>query len=229
MVIKGLQKLTLLDYPQKCAAVVFTAGCNLRCPFCHNSSLIPFDGVGEITEEEFFTFLKTRKNLLDGVVISGGEPLLQKDVESFIYNIKEMGFLVKLDTNGTNPKLLKSLVEKGLLDYVAMDIKNSPARYAQTVGLKTLDFAPIKESIDFLLTEPCDYEFRTTVVDQLFDEQSFIDIAALIKGAKRYYLQPFVDSDAVLFKGLSAPCDDKMNSYAQLLSKMLDFVQIRGK
>ncbi|MBR2933195.1 MAG: anaerobic ribonucleoside-triphosphate reductase activating protein, partial [Clostridia bacterium] len=109
MVIKGLQKLTLLDYPQKCAAVVFTAGCNLRCPFCHNSSLIPFDGVGEITEEEFFTFLKTRKNLLDGVVISGGEPLLQKDVESFIYNIKEMGFLVKLDTNGTNPKLLKSL------------------------------------------------------------------------------------------------------------------------
>ena len=228
MVIKGLQKLTLLDYPEKCAAIVFTSGCNLRCPFCHNSSLIPFDKQGDITEQEFFAFLSKRKGLLDGVVISGGEPLLQKDISSFIYNIKEMGFLVKLDTNGTNPTLLKKLVSNGLIDYVAMDVKNSPKNYAKTVGVEAFDIAPVLESIEFLLTGVVDCEFRTTVVDELFDEQAFIDIAKLIKGCRRYYLQPFLDAESVLFKGLSAPSTAKMNSYASLLSKMLDYVKIRA-
>ena len=197
MRISGLQKLTLLDFPQVVSCIVFTQGCNFRCPFCHNSALVEGEGEERISDEEIFDFLKKRKGLLDGVVITGGEPLLQKDIRDFAEKLKDMGYLVKLDTNGTNPHLLKELVEAKLVDYVAMDIKNSPEEYPAATGVTGL-IDKVTESKDFLLKNTVPYEFRTTVVKGIHTKESLISLAKWIEGAGQYFLQQYKDSGAIL-------------------------------
>lgn len=199
MKISGLQKLTLLDYPGIVACTVFTYGCNMRCPFCHNASLVTEAAPSEISSDEFFAFLSKRKGVLDGVCVTGGEPLLQDGIEEFCEKIKSLGYKVKLDTNGTFPDKLERIVKSGAVDYVAMDIKNSLRKYSLTVG-KDVDTNVIKRSVDFLKRDSVDYEFRTTLVNGLHDEDSIRGIGELIKGAKRYFLQNFVDSGDLIGK-----------------------------
>lgn len=200
MRIAGLQKLTLLDFPGRTAATVFTPGCNFRCPFCHNAALVldPSDTAGDTPIEEFFAFLDKRHGLLDGVCITGGEPLLQPDLADFCTRIKREGFAVKLDTNGSFPEALRALVETELVDYVAMDVKNAPERYAETVGVPGFDAAPIGESIDYLLSGAVPYEFRTTVVRELHEPADLVALSHWIAGASAWHLQSFVDADTVL-------------------------------
>lgn len=229
MNIYGLQKVTLLDYPGKVACTLFTAGCNFRCPFCHNKSLvteIPQDVT--ILEADFFGFLEKRKAVLDGVCITGGEPLLQTDMEEFLAKIKEKGYLVKLDTNGSFASSLKNLVSNGLVDYVAMDIKNSIDRYPETVGLDICNTKDIEESVDFLLRGSIPYEFRTTVVRELHDKGSFVRIGQWIENPQRYFLQGFVDSENVIKGGLSAYSLEELEEFAEILREKMPFVEIRG-
>ena len=195
MIINGFQKLTLLDFPSRTAAIIFTAGCDLRCPFCHNAPLvnrIRFDE--RIDEKEVLDYLKKRAGLLDGVVISGGEPLLQKDIEDFIRELRALGYKIKLDTNGSSPDKLAHLLSEGLIDYVAMDIKNAPALYPKTTGIDALDIAPFERSKNIILSSGVDYEFRTTVTKELHTAESIASAAEWIKGAKRYFIQNFKDS-----------------------------------
>ena len=203
MIISGLQKLTLLDFPGKTACTVFLGGCNFRCPFCHNSSLVLSAGDGErIPEEEFFAFLEGRKNRLDGVAITGGEPLITDETENFIEKIKSMGYAVKLDTNGAFPERLRRLTGKGLVDYVAMDIKNSPHKYAQTIGLDSAPLGKIEESIHILMSGSVDYEFRTTLVKGFHTEDDIKTIGKWLSGADKWYLQAFKDSGDLISGGL---------------------------
>ena len=195
MIIHGFQKMTLLDFPGRVACTLFTAACNLRCPFCHNAGLVTsIDSAERIDEEEIFAYLQKRQGILDGVCITGGEPTLQHDLADFIRRVRALGYAVKLDTNGTNPTLLKSLIDEGLVDTVAMDIKNAPAKYPLTVGLTDYDISSIQKSIDILLKGRVDYEFRTTVVSEYHTPADIAAIARWIHGAPRYFLQPFVDS-----------------------------------
>ena len=233
MRISGLQKMTLLDYPGKIACTVFLGGCNFRCPFCHNGELL--DGSAEIImdEREFLSFLSKRKGLLDAVCISGGEPTLQPGLAALLEQIKAMGYLTKLDTNGSRPEVLKELVSRDLLDYVAMDIKNSPDLYGQTAGVP-VQLQKIEESIRFLTEEHLDYEFRTTVVAQLHDCASIARmgewVAALAQGKKikRWFVQPFADRDTVLFTGLSSPDDEQLSEFVTLLQRFSIHSSIRG-
>ncbi|MDD4124203.1 MAG: anaerobic ribonucleoside-triphosphate reductase activating protein [Eubacteriales bacterium] len=229
MTIHGLQKLTLLDYPGKTACTVFTAGCNLRCPFCHNASLVTrINDSGIMTEEEFFMFLGKRRGILDGVCITGGEPLLQNDIRDFIIKIKKAGFLVKLDTNGFMSSRLSRLTDEKLIDYIAMDIKNSPAKYAVTSGIEALNIDEIYQSIKTILNSGIDYEFRTTAVFEYHDISDFCAIAEMIKGAKAYYIQNFEDSGDTVVKGLH-PLPEKMLLEArEEAMKILSHVVIRG-
>lgn len=229
MLIGGLQKLSLLDYPDRTCCTVFTMGCNYRCPFCHNASIInePFSGQA-IPEDEILVFLKKRKGLLDGVCITGGEPLLQKDIEHFIHKIKSLGFSIKLDTNGSYPERLQQLITNKLVDYVAMDIKNAPGRYSQTIGIKNFDLAPIKKSVSILLSNQVPYEFRTTVVRELHSEQDIMALAQWIQGAEKYYLQNFVNSDDVLSKGLNGYSEKEMRHLLNLIHPLLPSAELRG-
>ena len=232
--ICGLQKMTLLDYPGKVACTVFLGGCNFRCPFCHNSELFMGKPQKLMENEEFFAFLEKRKGLLDGVCVSGGEPTLYKDLPVFLAKIKAMGFAVKLDTNGGRPEVLKDLLEKNLVDYVAMDVKNSPDRYAQTVGLETINLDPIEESLRLLISGEIPYELRTTLVAQLHDKASIQDMGAWLsalvpgKGVEKLFLQSFVDRDTVLFAGLSAPEADTVAEFAKILAPFVGTVTIRN-
>ena len=211
------------------ACTVFTAGCNLRCPFCHNSELVlPERKPTLMDEEDFFSFLKKRQGILEGVCVTGGEPLLQKDISSFLRRIKDLGFAVKLDTNGCFPTVLRSLVEDNLVDFVAMDIKNSPARYGQTSGIPHMDLNPIQESAAFLLSGAVDYEFRTTVAAQFHDEDSFRDIARWISGAKRYALQEFKDSGDILTDGLTPCTPQQMQAFLSILKPYIPGAFLRG-
>ena len=197
MKIAGLQKLTLLDYPEKIACIVFTGGCNFKCPFCHNASLVLGGEHEDISEEEFFAFLQKRKGMLNGVCVTGGEPTLQKDLLPFLKKIKDMGYSVKLDTNGYKPDVLKAAVETGLVDYVAMDIKNSPAKYPETCGNPAV-LSKVCQSVDILKQNRVDYEFRTTVTGNLHEVADFEAIGQWIIGAERYFLQPFSESSDLL-------------------------------
>ena len=232
--ICGLQKMTLLDYPGKIACTVFLGGCNFRCPFCHNSELFMGKPEKLMEDEDFFAFLKSRKGLLDGVCVSGGEPTLYKHLPDFLAKIKELGFLVKLDTNGSNPQMVKELAEKNLVDYIAMDVKNSPAMYAQTVGLEKIDLAPIEESLRFLIGGNVDYELRTTLVSQLHNGASIQDmgqwLGSLVTGLKpkKLFLQSFVDRDTVLFVGLTPPESETTAEFAKILAPFADTVTIRN-
>ena len=228
MDIHGLQKLTLLDYPGKVACTVFLGGCDFRCPYCHNWELVDGSYPPSMGEEEFFSFLKKRQALLDGVCVTGGEPLLRSELPEFLRKIRALGYLVKLDTNGSHPQRLRQLLKEGLVDYVAMDIKNSPDRYGETVGRPDLDIAPIQESVRLLMEGTVDYEFRTTVVNELHSEEDFHAIAGWLRGAKRCFLQPFADRDTVPMAGLSAPSSEALSRYSEILRSTVPDTTIRG-
>lgn len=228
MILKGLQKTTLLDFPEKVACTVFTGGCNMRCPFCHNASLVvsPSEN-SDISEKEFFDFLSKRKNILDGVCITGGEPLLQRDIEDFMKKIKDMGFALKLDTNGSFPDRLRGIIDKGLVDYVAMDIKNSKEKYPLTAGVD-IDISKISESISLLLRGKVPFEFRTTVVKELHLPQDIVSISEWISGTEAYFLQSFTDSGDIIASGLSAYSPEEMKSILTLVQKNIPSAKLRG-
>ena len=230
MVFSGLQKLTLLDYPGKVACTVFTGGCNFRCPFCHNAPLVlPERSRQEIPEEEVLGFLKKRVGILDGVAVTGGEPLMHPEIDGFLRRIRELGFSIKLDTNGSFPDRLERILQEGLADRVAMDIKNSPALYGKTIGIPGYDLAPVERSRDLLLSGDTPYEFRTTVVKGLHTEESLIEAAKWISGAKEYYLQQFKDSgDIIRIEGLSAYNEKEMRRFSDAVAPYIPGVQVRG-
>lgn len=230
MTVSGLQKLTLLDYPGKVACTVFTAGCDLRCPFCHNASLVlPERERDVVSEDELFAFLRKRQGLLDGVAVTGGEPLLHRGLPELLKKIRDLGFSVKLDTNGTFPEALRNVVEAGLADRIAMDIKNSPSKYAVTVGIPDFDLSPVKESAAFLMESGAEYEFRTTAAVGLHEASDFVEIGKWIAGAEEYYLQDFKDSgDLINGNGLSAFSAEEMETLAAAVRPYVPAVKIRG-
>lgn len=230
MVFAGLQKLTLLDYPGHTACTVFTQGCDFRCPFCHNSSLLEIGAEPEdpVQEEAILALLKKRQGTLDGVAITGGEPLMHPELRDFILRVRELGFKVKLDTNGNRPAYLRSLIDDGLVDMVAMDIKNCPEHYARTIGLPAFDLGPIRESAALLMEYRVPYEFRTTVTGELHSAEDMRGIGEWLRGESPYYLQLYVDSGRVLRPGLTAPTPEKMQQYRQILLPYLPKTQVRG-
>lgn len=231
MKISGIQKLTLLDYPGTVACTLFTAGCNFRCPFCHNAALVLPEQIedGSLDEDEVLDFLKKRQGILDGVAITGGEPMLHRDLPELLSKIKALGYKIKLDTNGSNPEMLKEVIERRLIDRVAMDIKNSPEAYGETIGVENFDLAPIERSKDMLLCGDMDYEFRTTVVKGIHTEESLTEAAKWIKGAKEYYLQQFKDSgNLILPDGLSAYDEKEMHALAELVREHVPAAEVRG-
>jgi pyruvate formate lyase activating enzyme len=230
MNIQGFNKVTLLDYPGLTACTVFTGGCDLRCPFCHNSPLVLDPrGAEGYTVEEVLEHLKKRKGILDGIAVSGGEPLLQPDLEDFLRKICDIGdYKIKLDTNGTHPERLASIISEGLCDKVAMDIKNSPEKYAQTVGVRNFDVELIRASLSFIMLSGIDYELRTTLVRELHDADSMRGIAEFIRGAKAYYLQNFVDSGALIGEGMSGFDENQMQRFADIVRDSVESVELRG-
>ena len=233
MKIVGIQKLTLLDYPGKVACTVFLNGCNFRCPYCHNAELL-----GEIepvmTVEELLAFLRKRQGILDGVCITGGEPTLHPELPELMRSIRDLGYAVKLDTNGYRPEVLGALLREGLLDYVAMDLKNGPDAYAQTVGLKAVDLGKLRESIGLLLDSGVKFELRTTVVKPLHSGESLTSMADWLleatqgRGVPRLFVQPFVDRDTVAVGGLSAPSATELEQFCRILSVCAGQVLVRG-
>ncbi len=234
MNIAGLQKMTLLDYPGKVACTVFLQGCNFRCPFCHNSDLLGAKGPEGMSDGELLTFLEKRQGLLDGVCITGGEPTLQPELETLIGSIKALGFAVKLDTNGSRPEVLKALVEKNLVDYVAMDIKNCPADYPETAGMRPALMEAVEDSARFLLAGNVDYEFRTTVVDELHSEEGIAAMGRWLESlssdhkTKRLFLQCYMERESVLSPGFNPPSKEKMTDFVSILQPFAEVVQVRG-
>lgn len=229
MKIYGLQKTTLVDYPGHVATTLFTGGCNFRCPYCHNGDLvIGLDDIEPYAMEDIFSHLQKRKGVLDGVVISGGEPTLQTDLPDFIRQIKELGYLVKLDTNGTNPAMLRSLVEEGLVDYVAMDIKHSRAKYASISHAADDSLESIAASVNYLKEGHVDYEFRTTLCKELHKETDMTAIGLWLMGAKAYYLQPYKESEQVIQPGFHPHDAATLESFVHILSAFIPKVEIRG-
>ncbi len=228
MKLHGLQKMTLLDFPGHVACTVFLGGCDFRCPFCHNFELADGSAKAVMTDDEFFKFLSGRKALLDGVAITGGEPCMHNELPGFLAKIKELGFAVKLDTNGYHPTMLENILDKKLADYVAMDIKNSPSKYAETCGIDKTDISVIKKSIGIIMRKAKDYEFRTTVVSEFHSEKDFEEIGKMIKGGRKYFLQAFTDRDTVPFGNLHAPGRDELEKYAAIVKKYVSKAEIRG-
>ncbi len=227
MRITGFQKLTLVDYPEKLACILFTAGCNMRCPYCHNSQLVLCpDAFPAVPDEEIFSYLDERKKILDGVVISGGEPTIHNSLYDYILRIKEYGLLVKLDTNGTNPDVIRRLVESRLVDYVAMDVKNSLDSYSETVGISSYDTTAVKESIEYLKEGHVDYEFRTTVTKETHSEKNFHSLASLLEGSLSYYIQNFVPNENTMTKGLHPLTRDELETYIGILRKRIENEQV---
>lgn len=229
MNICGLNKTTLLDYPGRVAATVFLGGCNFRCPFCQNSSLIlhPAEEV-QYSPQEILSFLKKRRGILDGVCITGGEPTLSCELKRLIKEIKALGYPVKLDSNGSHPEVLSDLINEGLVDMIAMDIKTSPQEYSRVCGIPNVDIRAIEESAALLMQSNIEYEFRTTVVEELHKEKDFEEIASWLAGARQYYLQCYRDSDGVLLSGLSAPKPETLCRYRTILNATIPEVHIRG-
>ena len=229
MRILGLQKLSLLDFPGKVAATVFTGGCNLRCPFCHNASLVlPGRGTSALDAGGVLDFLASRRGLLDGVVLSGGEPLLQPDAADFLAEVKAMGFAVKLDTNGCHPDALADILDRRLADYVAMDIKNSLEKYPWTVGVPGFDTAPVERSARLLMEGPADYEFRTTLVRPFHEVGDMETIGRWLRGARRYYLQAFVDSGDLVGGGCVPFTPEEMEGFLQAARPFFQSAALRG-
>ncbi|MBR4610924.1 MAG: anaerobic ribonucleoside-triphosphate reductase activating protein [Erysipelotrichaceae bacterium] len=225
----GLQKLTLLDYPGNMAATVFTGGCNFRCPFCHNRSLVFLnENDSEIANEDIFDFLKSRNKILDGICITGGEPLLHKGITAFIKRVRDLGLKVKLDTNGSNFEALKRLIDEKLVDYVAMDIKNSPEKYAMTIGLENYDLSEIEKSKNYLLENHVDYEFRTTIVREFHEPEDLRKIGEWIRGAKHYYLQNFEDHGTCIQAGLGEVDLHTLETMKRIAGEYVEHIEIRG-
>ena len=231
MRLGGLQKLTLLDYPGLVACTVFTVGCNMRCPFCQNASLVNrIEEDQGLSEDEFFAFLKKRQGILDGVCITGGEPTLQPDIGEFIAKIKSMGYKVKLDTNGSFPDKVKEILDSGNVDMVAMDLKNTLDRYAETVGVPDFDTSKILESIDIIRNSGVEYEFRTTVVSPLHRPEDFGKLAKLVEGSPRYFLQSFVDSgDLVAGDGMKELTKEELSEALANAKSIIPQAKIRGE
>ena len=227
MLIAGLQRLTLLDYPGKTACTVFTHGCNFRCPFCHNALLVTEKAESLISEEEFFSFLKKRTGILDGVCITGGEPTLQKDLIAFMKKIKDIGFLLKLDTNGYRPDVLNQVLENGLADYIAADIKASPEKYAAATGIDSLDFSLILNSIELIEKSGVPHEFRTTVTNELHSEEDFEKILSLFSPDTPYFLQQFKDSGCLIDSGCSGWSTERMKNLTERLRASHPNVSLR--
>ena len=229
MRILGLQKLSLLDFPGKVAATVFTGGCDLRCPFCHNAPLVlPGRGTSALDAGGVLDFLASRRGLLDGMVLSGGEPLLQPDAADFLAEVKAMGFAVKLDTNGCHPDALADILDRRLADYVAMDIKNSLEKYPWTVGVPGFDTAPVERSARLLMEGPADYEFRTTLVRPFHEVGDMETIGRWLRGARRYYLQAFVDSGDLVGGGCAPFTPEEMEGFLQAARPFFQSVALRG-
>lgn len=229
MNICGLQKLSMVDYPGKLAATVFTGGCNLRCPFCHNALLVTrLNESPRLDTDEVLAFLRSRRSLLDAVVLSGGEPLLQPGAADFLATVKDMGYLVKLDTNGCYPDALEEILSKRFVDYVAMDIKNSREKYGITVGIPDFDLTPIDESIRLIRESGIDYEFRTTAVRQFHTAADFTAIGRWLHGSKNYYIQNFNDSGNLIGSGMSGFSEEELRSFAGSLTGDFEFIGIRG-
>ena len=229
MRILGLQKLSLLDFPGTVAATVFTGGCDLRCPFCHNAPLVlPGRGTSALDAGGVLDFLASRRGLLDGVVLSGGEPLLQPDAADFLAEVKAMGFAVKLDTNGCHPDALADILDRRLADYVAMDIKNSLEKYPWTVGVPGFDTAPVERSARLLMEGPADYEFRTTLVRPFHEVGDMETIGRWLRGARRYYLQAFVDSGDLVGGGCAPFTPEEMEGFLQAARPFFQSVALRG-
>lgn len=227
--IHGFQKLTLLDYPGKIACTVFMGGCNFRCPFCQNAGLVLEPEKEPVIDvEEVLRVLKKRQGILEGVCITGGEPTLFSELKDFIKKIKELGYDVKLDTNGYRPEVLKELHEESLIDYVAMDIKNAPAKYAETVGLSQMKIERIKESVEYLMNSGLDYEFRTTICKELHSEKEIKEIGTWIAGCKRYFLQSYQESEHVISPIFSSYSKEELEELAKILRRWIPTVQIRG-
>ena len=228
MKIAGIQKLTLLDYPGFVACTVFMYGCNFRCPFCHNAELVVGSGENlSFSEDSFWELLENRRGILEGVVISGGEPLLQPDLAAFLSEIKEKGYLVKLDTYGSFPDRLKRLTDEKLIDFVAMDVKNSPEKYALTAGTP-VDTVRIGQSIALLLEKNIPYEFRTTAVKELHTAADFTKIGRWIQGAEQYYIQCFRDSENLLSDGCSKPSPEDLQAYLAAAREYVPQTNLRG-
>lgn len=223
----GLEKLSLVDYDDHTAATVFTGGCNLLCPYCHNGGLVKVEGSAIYSEEEILAYLKKRQGLLDGLAITGGEPTLHKDLPDFIKKVKDLGYEVKLDSNGTNPDMLNYLFNSGLVDYAAMDIKNCLDKYCFTVG-KEIDLAPIKESVSLIMSAAKNYEFRTTIVKQFHTERDIEQIGQWIKDAKKYALQKFTDSGNCLQEGFSAISEEEAGRFLSIIKKYAPNSKLRG-
>jgi pyruvate formate lyase activating enzyme len=229
LLINGLQKLTLLDYPGKTACTVFLSGCNFRCPYCHNAGLVVRPQEQPVLgEADFFAFLKKRRNVLEGVCITGGEPTLRADLEEFAGKIKRLGYSVKLDTNGTRPEVLSRMIERGLIDYAAMDIKSSKSGYSRCAGVPCADLRAVQRSIDILSGNKVPYEYRTTVVRELHSADDMVRIGRWLKGAPRYFLQKYKDSGDTIQPGLSACEDGVMSDYLAIIREYIPDAQIRG-
>ena len=229
MVFHGFQKMTMLDFPGYVACTVFTPGCNFRCPFCHNSLLVTKVNENEMySEDEILAYLGKRKGVIDGICISGGEPLMHDDIFDFVKKVKETGMLVKIDTNGSFPDKLKKLIDSGNIDYVAMDIKNCPEKYSVTTGIQDFDFSPVRKSIELLLEGRIAYEFRTTVVKELHTPQDMVEIGELIKGADRYFIQHFIESESNIQQGLTPLDREEMENLRNSVVRFVKNAELRG-
>ncbi|MGI6377877.1 MAG: anaerobic ribonucleoside-triphosphate reductase activating protein [Bacilli bacterium] len=225
----GIEKLSLVDYEGKLTCTLFMAGCNFRCPFCHNASLVLQDySINPIPFEEILSYLKNAKGKLEAVCISGGEPTLMRDLKEKIRPIKDLGYLIKIDTNGTNPELLKELYQEKLLDYVALDVKNCEEAYPETIGHNYQPFANIQKSIAFLMNSGIEYEFRTTLVQEFHSRKKIDALGKMIKGAKKLYLQKFVDTGSTIKKGLNPIPLEEAKEYQKILEKYIQKVELRG-
>ena len=229
MAIVGIDKLSLLDYEDKVSVVLFSQACNMRCPFCHNGeAILGASKEDEIDFNEILEFLKTRQGLIDAVVFTGGEPTLEPDLKVKIKAVRDLGFLIKLDTNGTNPEIVESLLDEGLIDYVAMDIKNCPNLYAETCGLKFINIDNIKKSVSIIMAKAPDYEFRTTLVKEFHERMNYEEFLNLIKGAKRLFLQKFVDREGCIKKGLHEVSIEEADKLRDYLASGIPEVTLRG-
>ena len=230
MRLGGLQKMTLLDFPGRVACTVFTVGCNFRCPFCHNSSLVLIPQLPELSQDDFFAFLQKRRGLLDGVAITGGEPLLHPDMPAFLERIRALGYAVKLDTNGAFPDRLKEILKAGLADYVAMDVKNSRAKYEQTAGVRGI-LPQVERSLELLRSGGVPFELRTTLVDELHEPEDFTAIGQWIAGTERYFIQGFVDSGDILAGSgaYHAASPEKANACLEALRPFVPGAELRGQ
>ena len=223
----GLDKMSLLDFEDRVSCVLFCKPCNFRCPFCHNGDLV-LNANTIIPWPEIVSYLKKRGGLIDAVVFTGGEPTLMPDLKEKITEVKNMGFEIKLDTNGTNPEIVKDLIENKLVDYVAMDIKNEPSLYAKTCGNDGVKLEKIKETISLLMNSGVEYEFRTTIVKEFHENTNFDELGKFINGAKKLYLQKFVERDGCITRGLHEISEDKANEFKEILNKYISKVELRG-